>query len=175
MLTVWGISIRNHFTRSFYSCDSALQYNSDNVSCPTLLWHNESTNITRPYTVAWLGFFDPHAELTDGPVISTRCLAFYKIVTNRLGIWNNAVYVNLVSCFNLSWRCLNLPECWVAFEHQKNILKRVQIMKLLYIQLSPVSCYFLTLRPIYPMQHPFQNNLSLCSSLNMVKFHTHTK
>jgi len=72
-----------------------------------------------PYTVAWLGLFDPHAKLTDGPVISMRYVTFYKTVTNRLGFWNKAVYANLVSCFNLSWRCLNLPECWVAFEHQK--------------------------------------------------------
>jgi hypothetical protein len=88
LLTVWGILIHNHFRRSFYSCDWTLQCNSDNVLCPTLLWHNDSTNITRLYTVAWLGFFDLHAKLTDAPVISMRYLTFYKIITNRLGFWN---------------------------------------------------------------------------------------
>jgi hypothetical protein len=36
------------------------------------------------------------------------------------------------------------------FDHFNNIWRRVEIVKILIMQLSSVSCYFLTLRPKYP-------------------------
>jgi hypothetical protein len=44
-----------------------------------------------------------------------------------------------------------------------NICGRVQIMKLLAVQLSPLSCYLIPLRTV------FSNTLSLRSSLNVIK------
>jgi hypothetical protein len=39
-------------------------------------------------------------------------------------------------------------------------------MKLLIMQFSPISRYFISLRTKYSPQHPVSNTLSLCSSLN---------
>jgi hypothetical protein len=57
-----------------------------------------------------------------------------------------------------------------------HIWRRVQVMKLPIMQLSPTSYYFILLLSKYSPQHPvikyFQSVLPLTSE---VKFHTHSK
>jgi hypothetical protein len=59
-----------------------------------------------------------------------------------------------------------------SFYHPNNIWRSLQVMKLLIMQSSPVSCYFLPLRSKYAPQHPV-----LIHPLQVwqTKFHTHIK
>jgi hypothetical protein len=55
------------------------------------------------------------------------------------------------------------------FHHPNNIWSRVQVLKLLVMQISPASCHFLSLRSNYFPQHPILkwSTLYQCSSLRV--------
>jgi hypothetical protein len=53
------------------------------------------------------------------------------------------------------------------FDLPNNIWGWVQNMKLLIVQFSPFSCYFIPLRSKFSLITLFLNTLSLCSSLNV--------
>jgi hypothetical protein len=68
---------------------------------------------------------------------------------------------HLLSDFDFKWIYHLLCACnmshpshipWLS--HPDNILRKVQILKLLIMQFSPVSCYSLTLGSKYSPQHP---------------------
>jgi hypothetical protein len=59
-------------------------------------------------------------------------------------------------------------------DHPNNIRWSVQVMKLLIMQSSPVSCHFLPLRYKYSPQHPvFKHPQSIVLDLG-TRFRTHT-
>jgi hypothetical protein len=51
--------------------------------------------------------------------------------------------------------------------HSNYVWREVQVMKLLIMQLPPISRHFISLRFKYSPQHLFTNTLSLYSSLNL--------
>jgi len=50
--------------------------------------------------------------------------------------------------------CMPRPSHTSRFGHPNNIERGVQIIKVLIMSLSPLTCYFLPLRSKYPPQHP---------------------
>jgi hypothetical protein len=59
------------------------------------------------------------------------------------------------------------PIYFAWFYYQNNIWWGVQTTKLFPLQLSPVPCYFISLRLKYLPRHLFINTLNLCSSLSV--------
>ena len=71
----------------------------------------------------------------------------------------NPVYTSPRTCY--------MPCPSPSFDQPNNIWCRVQIMKLLVMQSSPLPCYLVPLRPKYPLSTLFSKTLNLHSSLNV--------
>jgi hypothetical protein len=84
------------------------------------------------------------------------------------GLSPSAFPTNNLHAFLFSHLCyMPCPSHSPSLDHSNYIWQRVQVMKLLIMQFSPPSCYFVPLRSKYPPQHPVLTPPSLRSSLNV--------
>jgi hypothetical protein len=60
-------------------------------------------------------------------------------------------------------------------DRPNDIWRSVQITKLLIMQSFPASHHFLSLRSLYPLEHPIFKHPQSLPLMSEIKFHTHTK
>jgi hypothetical protein len=74
----------------------------------------------------------------------------------------------------LSHSCY-IPRTYAPWlDHSTCTWQRVQVMKLLIIQIFPTSCHFISLRSVYSPQHPVLKHPQ-SMFMSETKFHTHTE
>jgi hypothetical protein len=114
----------------------------------------------------------PSARLTHSTLLdsiyfrSIMVLSFHMRLKSSKWFISFRLYHQNPTCISLLPHAghISRPSRSSKFDHSNNIRKGVQNMKLLNKQLSPLSCYFLPLRPEHLPQHTV---LGRCSSLNL--------
>jgi hypothetical protein len=103
----------------------------------------------------------------------------------RLEELENGVGSHTTTCLRISHRFV-CWEKWINFPCSTHLIlldliiviifdEDLQIMKLLVVHFSVVSCYFVSVRSKYFPNTLFSDTHDTCCSLNMRKFHTHIK
>jgi len=149
--------IHHHLSFIVYATDVCLRYKLSNSMDQSPYWeansHSASQKIPR---ILWNS--EVHYRVHKGPPL-IRILSYYNILpsTPRSSEWSLPFKFsnqNTVCIYHPSDACcMPLLSHSPWFDHSNNIWWSVQVMKLLIMQSSLASCFFLSLRSKYSPQH----------------------